>query len=113
MDDRVRRSAAPAAAGALLIAVAVTSAVGWLDWSAVGGWLRAHAGSIVLTGFGALLVALAVVEYRRGPARRSPLSWGAVAAGAALVGAVAVGATAWLLGEAAAANDPRRRGWRR
>ena len=106
MDDRIRRAAVPAAAGALLIVAALASAAGLLDWTAVGGWLRRHAGSIALTGCGAVLVALAVVEFRRGPARRSPLSWGAVAAGAALVGVVAVGATAWLLGEAAAANDP-------
>jgi uncharacterized protein YjbI with pentapeptide repeats len=120
-DERVdRRAVARLGTTALVLgAVAVSTATGWVDWSAVGEWLRPHLVVTALSGVAVLLTGAAVrrqVPRRqwprwlvsdRPPDRRvAPLSWWMVAAAAVVVAGVAWGATDALLHEANAAKDP-------
>src|SRR4051794_22824392 len=99
----------PGIAGIVFLAAGMTTAAGWVDWSALVRWLRPHGPWVVLCGVGAALMAAAVTHGRRQePPRRtvSALSWWTIAAGGAVIASVAWGATAWLLGEADQAKDP-------
>jgi hypothetical protein len=102
----------PAVAGIVVLAAGVATAAGWVDWPALGQWLRPRTGLVAMFGIGGVLLAAAVTRaVRRAPHRRrrgSPraLSWWVIAAGGVVVAGVAWGATAWLLSEAEQARDP-------
>jgi hypothetical protein len=72
---------APVGAGIGVLAVGVVTGTGWMDWSALGRWLRQH-------------------SRQQQPPREptaSALSWWTVAAAGAVVVGVAWAAIAWLL----------------
>ena len=120
-DEHVDRRAVArlGAAGLVLAAAAVATATGWVDWAALGAWLRPHLVVTALSGMAVLLLGGALrqlVPWRRWPRwlvgdrrpdrRVPPLSWWMVAAAAIVVAGVAWGATAALLHEANGAKDP-------
>jgi hypothetical protein len=95
--------------GVVLLLAAWSVLDGWLDWPGIGRWLRTHSITTALAGAGIALLVVATLELRRHRRRdsgRAPLSWWAIAGGAVLFIAAAWGATAWLLHEAASAQDP-------
>jgi hypothetical protein len=96
--------------GAVLLAAAWGIFSGWLNWPEIGRWLRTYGLATALSGAGLTLLSMAAAELRHPSRRRTrqkaPLSWWAIAGGAALVIATTWGAIAWLLHEAAAAQDP-------
>lgn len=104
--------------GSLVTAAAVTTATGWVDWSALWTFLQPHLVVLALGIIAAILIGTAVVRAvprRWWPAWLArpdqdqavpPLSWWAVAAAVFVVAAVAWGATSALLHEANHALDP-------
>lgn len=93
-----------------MLAVGVATAAGWVDWPALGQWLRPHVGLVVVFGMGGALLATAVTRAVQGAWRRRSaprtLSWWVVTAAGVVVAGVAWGATTWLLREADQAKDP-------
>lgn len=103
----LRRGIPPVAAGLIVVFGGVATAAGWLDWSAVGGWLQPRIGWLVFGVAGVLLVTAVARAVRHGPDRKttSTLGWWVIAA-AVVVASVGWGATTWLLREADRASDP-------
>jgi uncharacterized protein YjbI with pentapeptide repeats len=111
--DSARRVWQRAGAGGLLAALTLTVMTGWVDWQAVGSWLRSHALVTVMAVGAVLLLASAWIEWSRSRAgtrrpqrARPPLNWWTIAAAGTAVAAVTWGATVWLLTEADRAIDP-------
>lgn len=113
-DERQRGTIRTAVAGVALLAVAVTTVTGWVDWVAVGRWARPRAALLGLWAVGGLLLAGTGYRWWRArhqhpghQGRRSPpLSWWTITVAALVIAGVTWGATTWLLDEAAAATDP-------
>lgn len=86
----------------------MATAAGWVDWLAMGRWLQARAGLVVMFTVGGGLLATAVHrKWRRlSPQASRTLSWWVVAVAGVLIAAMTWGATAGLLHEANTAGDP-------
>ncbi|MEV4599484.1 pentapeptide repeat-containing protein [Amycolatopsis sp. NPDC049253] len=80
----------------------------WINWSAAGSWLKAHAPQVVFVVVAVILVVAAGRVWFRKPRHPSTpvqLTWRVVALAGTIVCVVAWGATSWLLTEADSATD--------